>query len=179
LCIVDFADHIGFADIYDRIACAGGRIAMARSLVALLIFSSLLLGQSCQAPKNQDVEGRPNDRKLFGDSNNAKVVVDSAPGAIQFTAPNTTHHITLQPGTAPGDASFDYSYPYATLFGCVNNRMPNRPFGPQTTVIVFATASCHYGNFLKIRGHQNGNGWDFEIDARNDGTYSMKVRFDF
>ena len=157
------------------------KMSMTKRLVPLLLLSGLLLGQSSQAPKDKggNLENHPNDQKLFGDRNNAKVVLNNPPGAIQFNAPKTTHHIKLQPGTAPGEASFDYSYPYATLFGCVNNRMPERPFGAQTTVIVFATASCHFGDFLKIRGQPNGNGWDFEIDAKNDGSYSMKVRFDF
>jgi hypothetical protein len=46
-------------------------------------------------------------------------------------------------------------------------------------VFVFAITSCGNGDELPIRGAKVGNGWDFEIDANQNGTFAMKVRFDF
>jgi len=46
--------------------------------------------------------------------------------------------------------------------------------------VVFAKAACDWKTLsLPIRGVKNGDGWDFQVDALNNGSYTMKVRFDF
>lgn len=94
-------------------------------------------------------------------------IVSGAVGEIAFAISDTT-------GGGPGGGPYH-------LFACVNSSRPSRRFKQHGgRVVAFAKAACNINTrSLPIRGVQNGNGWDFEIDALNDGTYSMKVRFDF
>jgi hypothetical protein len=103
---------------------------------------------------------------------------------IVFDAPLQWHTIHIVSGAVNG-VVFAYSdttggEPYK-LFGCVNSSVPSRRFKQKGgRVVAFAKAACDWkARSLPIRGTQNGNGWDFEIDALNNGTYSMKVRYEF
>jgi hypothetical protein len=117
---------------------------------------------------------------VAADTKIGKETVDGITGVIVFDAPEQLHRLRIVSGSAPGESTFSYSWPGGNLYGCLNNRMPDRKFKQKGgKVVVFARQACGGGSDLPIRGTQNGNGWDFEVDSLQNGTYSMKVRFDF
>jgi hypothetical protein len=106
--------------------------------------------------------------------------VDGLAKGILFDAPEQWHRLRIVSGQAPGESTFKYTWPGEQLIGCLNNRMPDRKFKQKGgRVFVFATTACGNGSELPIRGAKDGSGWNFEIDAYQNGTFAMKVRFDF